>query len=69
MQERYRQAKATKRGERGGAKSQYLIVPLKRGNLYREDPVEGRGCRVTEPWLGTRSGTCPPVACHRNGHG
>ena len=40
-QRRYRQAKATKRGERGGGESESLIVSLKRGNrpswtLWRE---------------------------------
>ena len=60
MQEGYRQAKETKRGEMGGEKSHHLIVPSKRGNSYREDPGEGRGCRVTDPWSGTRSGALPP---------
>jgi len=51
---RYRQAKATKCGGMGGEKSERLIVPSKRGNLFRGNPGEGRGRRVTEPWSGTQ---------------
>ena len=45
----YRQAKATKRGERVGGDSEHPIVPPKPGNRLRGDPVEGRGCRIIEP--------------------
>jgi hypothetical protein len=45
-------AKATKRDEKGGRKSQRLIVPRKPGNSSREDPAEGSGRRVRHPLEG-----------------
>jgi hypothetical protein len=33
------------------------VVPEKRGNSTSGDPVEGRGCRVIDPWEGTMPGT------------
>jgi group II intron reverse transcriptase/maturase len=51
-QERYRQAKETKRGGKGGRESERLVVPVKRGNPPRGDPVEGRGRRDAEPLEG-----------------
>jgi RNA-directed DNA polymerase len=54
----YRQAKATKRGGMGGRDSEHPIVPPKRGNPLRGDPVEGRGCRIIEPLESNMTG--PP---------
>ena len=48
----YRQAKETKRGEKGGGESERLIVPLSRGNRP-EGPGEGRGRRVMNRWRET----------------
>ena len=48
----YRQAKATKRGGTGIGASEHLIVPAKQGKPLRGDPVEGRGCRITDPFEG-----------------
>ena len=39
----------------GRRKSHRFIVPLKPGNLYRGDPVEGRERFVMESWLGNPS--------------
>jgi hypothetical protein len=39
---RYRRAKATKRGGRGGEASEHLVVPTKRGNRP-EGPRGGKG--------------------------
>jgi group II intron reverse transcriptase/maturase len=50
--DRYRQAKETKRGGKGGRESERLIVPVKRGNSPRGDPAEGRGRRDAEPSKG-----------------
>ena len=41
VQPRYRQAKATKRGGRGGRKSQRFGSTVEAGELTPEDPVEG----------------------------
>jgi hypothetical protein len=51
-QDRYRQAKETKCGGKGGRESERLIVPVKRGNPPRGDPAEGRGRRDAEPLKG-----------------
>ncbi len=40
-QPRYHQAKATKRGGKGGRKSQRLDSTVEAGELALEDPVEG----------------------------
>ena len=48
----YRQAKETKCGEKGDRESERLVVPVKRGNPPRGDPVEGRGRRDAEPLKG-----------------
>src|ERR1700676_1387173 len=45
----------TKCGETGGEKSERLVVPVKQGNSFRLDPVEGRGRRVIDPWWGNRA--------------
>src|SRR5262245_11174803 len=37
--------------------SEHSIVPAKRGNGRRPDPVEGRGCQVTEPLEGNMADT------------
>jgi RNA-directed DNA polymerase len=50
--DRYRQAKETKRGGKGGRESERPIVPVKRGNPPRGDPAEGRGRRDAEPSKG-----------------
>ncbi len=44
---RYLQGKATNREGMGGWKSERLIVPVNRGNSPHEDPVEGRGRRIS----------------------
>jgi group II intron reverse transcriptase/maturase len=48
----YRQTKETKCGGKGGRESERLVVPVKRGNSPRGDPVEGRGRRDAEPLKG-----------------
>jgi hypothetical protein len=51
-------------GETGRQESEPFIVPWKPGNSSREDPVEGRGGRVTDPRSGHRARTPsldPPV--------
>src|SRR5205823_315069 len=55
----YRQAKETKRGERGGRESQRLIVPLSQGN-HPEGPWGGKGAPSQEPWEGNMPGTPRP---------
>ena len=56
----YCQAKATKRGGRGGRESEGLVVPLRPGNPPHGDPAEGRGRRVTEPLEGNTAGASNP---------
>jgi RNA-directed DNA polymerase len=51
--ERYRRAKATKRSGTSDEKSETPVVPTKPENSPHEDPVEGRGVRITEPNEGT----------------
>jgi hypothetical protein len=51
----------TKGGRTVRRESERLIVPLKRGNSSREDPVEGRGRRAADPQSGNRLGTLSPV--------
>jgi hypothetical protein len=41
VQPRYRQAKATKRGGKGGRKSQCLDITDEAGDLTRKDPGDG----------------------------
>ncbi len=65
----YRQAKATKCGERGGRKSEYLIVPWKQGNSGRGDPVEERRCRVMDPLKGNTKDTSKSAPCQRHVNG
>src|SRR5438874_3877332 len=55
----YRQAKATKRGERGGRESQRLIVPLSRGNRT-EGPWGGKETTSHAPWEGNTAGPSRP---------
>ncbi len=56
---RYRQAKATKRGEMGGEESERAIVAVKRGNSSKRTPwSEGRAGtwnRERERWQGRRA--------------
>ena len=54
----YRQAKETKRGEKGGRESERLIVPMKRGNRP-EGPRGGKGV----PRRGQGVGTTPRTPC------
>lgn len=54
MHDRYRQAKATKRGGKGGEASEDLVVPKKPGNRAQRDPVEGRGSREGRTESGER---------------
>ncbi len=49
--------KETKREEKGDRKSERPIIPEKRGNRTHRDPVEGRGCRMTEPLEGKMTET------------
>src|SRR5262249_59418015 len=56
----YRQAKEAKRGGRGEQESEHPHNTEKRGNPPR-GPVEGRGCRVMEPWEGKMTGTPSPA--------
>ena len=44
----------------GHRESHSLIVPPKRGNLYRGDPGEGRGLSVRESWVGNPAGALDP---------
>lgn len=41
--------------------SQQLVVPTKQGKHCPSDPVEGRGCRITEPLEGKMMGTPSPT--------
>lgn len=56
-QERYRRAKATKRGGMSVEKSEPPVVPTKPENSPREDLVEGRSGRIMDPNEGTMSET------------
>lgn len=53
----YRQAKETKRGEKGVRESDRPVVPAKPGNSLHEDPAEGRGRRSMEPLAGNMADT------------
>ena len=64
----YRQAKETKRGEKGGRESQCPIVPMKRGN-QPEGPREGKGVPSHDPSEGNTPGTSRPEPCPRNDDG
>jgi hypothetical protein len=58
--DRNRLAKETKWDGKGGRESERSIVPAKPGNSCREDPVEGRGRLVVEPWPGNSAGALDP---------
>ena len=64
----YRQAKETKCGEKGGKKSERLVVPLNQGNHPR-DPGEGRGRRLMNRWRETCRVRRDPITCTRNDNG
>ena len=53
---RYRQAKATKCGETGGGKSEYRVVPMKRGNPPRRRPRGGKAVPSHGPVVGNHVG-------------
>src|SRR5271157_1943526 len=62
---RYRQAKATKCGEKTVRRSQGLIVPWKQGN-QPEGPWGGKEASSHERWSGNGPGTLRPQPCYRN---
>jgi hypothetical protein len=55
----YRQAKATKRGSKGGGMAEHLVVPASPGNRTRRDPEDRRMVSVppAPPDCGTASDT------------
>ena len=59
-QQWYLWAKETEPAGTGHRESEQLVVPEKQGNPSRGDPVEGRGCRVTEPSRGKMAGMQGP---------
>ena len=62
----YRQAKATKRGERGGRESERLESTAEAGELAPEDPVEGSEASVGRPDRGKHA---EPIEVHPHVHG
>ena len=65
----YRQAKATKRGGKGGRESERLIVPSKRGN--RPEGTPGREGGAVSGTVGGKHGGCIETRgpCQRNNNG
>ena len=64
----YRQAKETKCGEKGGKKSERLVVPLIQGNHPR-DPGEGRRRHLMYRWRETCRVRRDLIPCPRNNNG
>src|SRR5205807_7199961 len=59
-QDGYRRAKQCEARRDGNRESERFIVPLKRGNVHRTDPAEGRRRRVAEPLEGNMAGASEP---------